>query len=99
MEGCKKTCHHFERSRFCASENQKHVAQCNNILVGFSMNTVSACRLSVTLSCPLDLTLFPMDTQRCKMQLESCECYKEYGTADYHSDGESVCNFAILKFK
>uniref|UniRef100_A0A673Z383 Glycine receptor, beta b n=1 Tax=Salmo trutta TaxID=8032 RepID=A0A673Z383_SALTR len=27
-------------------------------------------RLSVTL-CPLDLTLFPMDTQRCKMQLES----------------------------
>uniref|UniRef100_A0A8C4S0Q0 Glycine receptor subunit beta n=1 Tax=Erpetoichthys calabaricus TaxID=27687 RepID=A0A8C4S0Q0_ERPCA len=28
-------------------------------------------RLSVTLSCPLDLTLFPMDTQRCKMQLES----------------------------
>ncbi|KAJ8335634.1 hypothetical protein SKAU_G00389760 [Synaphobranchus kaupii] len=28
-------------------------------------------RLSVTLSCPLDLTLFPMDTQRCNMQLES----------------------------
>ncbi|KAM9449556.1 glycine receptor, beta a isoform 1-T1 [Clarias gariepinus] len=28
-------------------------------------------RLSVTLSCPLDLTLFPMDTQLCKMQLES----------------------------
>ncbi|KAM4706424.1 glycine receptor subunit beta isoform 1-T1 [Discoglossus pictus] len=28
-------------------------------------------RLSITLSCPLDLTLFPMDTQRCKMQLES----------------------------
>ncbi|XP_032489527.1 glycine receptor subunit beta isoform X2 [Phocoena sinus] len=27
--------------------------------------------LSITLSCPLDLTLFPMDTQRCKMQLES----------------------------
>lgn len=34
---------------------------------------VSVCRLSVTLSCPLDLQLFPMDTQRCKMQLESCE--------------------------
>uniref|UniRef100_A0A8C4QDQ2 Glycine receptor beta n=1 Tax=Eptatretus burgeri TaxID=7764 RepID=A0A8C4QDQ2_EPTBU len=28
-------------------------------------------RLSLTLSCPMDLTLFPMDTQRCKMQLES----------------------------
>ncbi|XP_006002773.1 glycine receptor, beta b [Latimeria chalumnae] len=28
-------------------------------------------RLSVTLSCPLDLTLFPMDTQHCKMELES----------------------------
>ncbi|TRY54319.1 hypothetical protein DNTS_021297, partial [Danionella cerebrum] len=28
-------------------------------------------RLSVTLSCPLDLTLFPMDTQLCKIQLES----------------------------
>ncbi|XP_071060620.1 glycine receptor, beta b isoform X2 [Pseudochaenichthys georgianus] len=32
---------------------------------------LSSVRLSVTLSCPLDLTLFPMDTQRCKMQLES----------------------------
>ncbi|OXB71033.1 UNVERIFIED_CONTAM: hypothetical protein H355_004905 [Colinus virginianus] len=31
----------------------------------------SVFRLSITLSCPLDLTLFPMDTQRCKMQLES----------------------------
>ncbi|XP_035272474.1 glycine receptor subunit beta-like [Anguilla rostrata] len=28
-------------------------------------------RLSITLSCPLDLTLFPMDTQKCHMQLES----------------------------
>ncbi|XP_073805343.1 glycine receptor, beta a isoform X3 [Danio rerio] len=28
-------------------------------------------RLSVTLSCPLALQLFPMDTQYCKMQLES----------------------------
>nr|XP_032800623.1 glycine receptor subunit beta-like [Petromyzon marinus] len=28
-------------------------------------------RLSITLSCPMDLTLFPMDTQMCKMQLES----------------------------
>lgn len=36
---------------------------------------VFSSRLSVTLSCPLDLTLFPMDTQRCKMQLESCESF------------------------
>ncbi|KAL2098216.1 hypothetical protein ACEWY4_007423 [Coilia grayii] len=28
-------------------------------------------RLSITLSCPLDLRLFPMDTQLCKIQLES----------------------------
>lgn len=35
--------------------------------------TLFVSRLSVTLSCPLDLALFPMDTQRCKMQLESCE--------------------------
>lgn len=38
---------------------------------------VSFLRLSITLSCPLDLTLFPMDTQRCKMQLESCEYFQE----------------------
>ncbi|KAJ8399263.1 hypothetical protein AAFF_G00413010 [Aldrovandia affinis] len=44
-----------------------------NILLFISRNgdVLISMRLSVTLSCPLDLTLFPMDTQRCNMQLES----------------------------
>ncbi|XP_032811037.2 glycine receptor subunit beta [Petromyzon marinus] len=44
-----------------------------NILLFISRNgdILLSMRLSLTLSCPLDLTLFPMDTQRCKMQLES----------------------------
>lgn len=41
------------------------------------MYSAISSRLSVTLSCPLDLTLFPMDTQRCKMQLESCELFQK----------------------
>lgn len=32
------------------------------------------CRLTLILSCPMDLKNFPMDVQTCTMQLESCEC-------------------------
>uniref|UniRef100_UPI00358F06EF glycine receptor subunit beta n=1 Tax=Myxine glutinosa TaxID=7769 RepID=UPI00358F06EF len=44
-----------------------------NILLFISRKSdvLLSMRLSLVLSCPLDLTLFPMDTQRCKMQLES----------------------------
>lgn len=30
-------------------------------------------RLTLVLSCPMDLKNFPMDSQTCTMQLESCE--------------------------
>lgn len=43
-----------------------------------------AFRLTLTLSCPMDLKNFPMDVQTCIMQLESCEytplCIKVPGT-------------------
>uniref|UniRef100_UPI00398E8BDB glycine receptor, beta b n=1 Tax=Pristiophorus japonicus TaxID=55135 RepID=UPI00398E8BDB len=44
-----------------------------NILIFIFRNgdVLLSMRLSITLSCPLDLILFPMDTQRCKIQLES----------------------------
>lgn len=32
-----------------------------------------SCRLTLILSCPMDLKNFPMDVQTCTMQLESCE--------------------------
>ncbi|XP_042192767.1 glycine receptor, beta b isoform X2 [Callorhinchus milii] len=52
--------------------NFHDVTQENILLFIFrSGDVLVSMRLSVTLSCPLDLTLFPMDTQRCKMQLES----------------------------
>ncbi|XP_053109536.1 glycine receptor subunit beta isoform X3 [Hemicordylus capensis] len=54
------------------SANFHDVTQ-ENILLFISRDgdVLVSMRLSITLSCPLDLTLFPMDTQRCKMQLES----------------------------
>uniref|UniRef100_A0A3Q3QUF9 Neurotransmitter-gated ion-channel ligand-binding domain-containing protein n=1 Tax=Monopterus albus TaxID=43700 RepID=A0A3Q3QUF9_MONAL len=55
-------------------------------------------RLSVTLSCPLDLTLFPMDTQLCKMQLESFG----YTTSDlvfmWQSDPVQMDEIALPQF-
>uniref|UniRef100_A0A3Q4MR23 Glycine receptor, beta b n=1 Tax=Neolamprologus brichardi TaxID=32507 RepID=A0A3Q4MR23_NEOBR len=54
------------------SANFHDVTQENILLFIFRNGDVLiSMRLSITLSCPLDLTLFPMDTQKCKMQLES----------------------------
>ena len=33
------------------------------------------CRVSLTLACPMNLKLYPLDTQTCPMQIASCECY------------------------
>lgn len=33
----------------------------------------SDCRLTVTATCPMVLHLFPMDSQKCKLEIESCE--------------------------
>ena len=33
-------------------------------------------RLTVTAMCNMDLTLFPMDSQTCAIEIESCELYK-----------------------
>lgn len=61
----------------------------------------SSFRLSITLSCPLDLTLFPMDTQRCKMQLESCEYFWTDITSnmflDFHFDPSYLLFKAIVQ--
>lgn len=38
-----------------------------------SSNLFFCLRLTLTLSCPMDLKNFPMDIQTCTMQLESCE--------------------------
>ncbi|CAG05892.1 unnamed protein product, partial [Tetraodon nigroviridis] len=37
-------------------------------------NVLYSIRLTLILSCPMDLKNFPMDVQTCTMQLESCEC-------------------------
>ncbi|KAK1804039.1 hypothetical protein P4O66_020080, partial [Electrophorus voltai] len=63
------------RPVLCQREERQlpHDVTQENILLFIFRNgdVLISMRLSVTLSCPLDLTLFPMDTQRCKMQLES----------------------------
>ncbi|XP_046276725.2 glycine receptor subunit alpha-4 [Marmota monax] len=37
-------------------------------------NVLYSIRLTLILSCPMDLKNFPMDIQTCTMQLESCKC-------------------------
>ena len=39
-------------------------------------------RVSATLSCPMTLHKFPLDTQTCPMMFESCECCVVYSTTD-----------------
>lgn len=34
------------------------------------------CRVSATLSCPMRLHKFPLDTQSCPMMFESCKCFR-----------------------
>uniref|UniRef100_A0A8C4QX21 Glycine receptor subunit beta n=2 Tax=Eptatretus burgeri TaxID=7764 RepID=A0A8C4QX21_EPTBU len=52
--------------------NFHDVSQENILLfISRSSDVLLSMRLSLVLSCPLDLMLFPMDMQRCKMQLES----------------------------
>uniref|UniRef100_A0A3Q0SX34 Glycine receptor, beta a n=1 Tax=Amphilophus citrinellus TaxID=61819 RepID=A0A3Q0SX34_AMPCI len=62
------------------------------------LNRIVFRMLSVTLSCPLDLTLFPMDTQLCKMQLESFG----YTTSDlvfmWQSDPVQMDEIALPQF-
>uniref|UniRef100_A0A3P8U0G9 Glycine receptor, beta a n=1 Tax=Amphiprion percula TaxID=161767 RepID=A0A3P8U0G9_AMPPE len=72
----------------------------DNILLFIFRNgdVLISMRLSVTLSCPLDLTLFPMDTQLCKMQLESFG----YTTSDlvfmWQSDPVQMDEIALPQF-
>uniref|UniRef100_A0A3Q2NV68 Glycine receptor, beta a n=1 Tax=Fundulus heteroclitus TaxID=8078 RepID=A0A3Q2NV68_FUNHE len=79
--------------------NFHDVTQDNILLFIFRNGDVLiSMRLSVTLSCPLDLTLFPMDTQRCKMQLESFG----YTTSDlvfmWQSDPVQMDEIALPQF-
>uniref|UniRef100_A0A3Q3FX20 Glycine receptor, beta a n=1 Tax=Labrus bergylta TaxID=56723 RepID=A0A3Q3FX20_9LABR len=81
------------------SANFHDVTQDNILLFIFRNGDVLiSMRLSVTLSCPLDLTLFPMDTQRCKMQLESFG----YTTSDlvfmWQSDPVQMEEIALPQF-
>lgn len=37
------------------------------------INMFFFCRLTVTATCPMKLKLFPMDSQKCRLEIESCK--------------------------
>lgn len=45
---------------------------------GCFFNCMLCCRITVTALCSMDFSSFPLDTQNCSLELESCE----YGTTD-----------------
>lgn len=77
------------------------------IRIGFNGRVYRSIRLTVTCSCPMDLQYFPMDRQRCKIEIESYG----YNTRDIDyrwekGDGSVTLNtkielpqFKILGFK
>uniref|UniRef100_A0A3Q2QUE2 Glycine receptor, alpha 3 n=1 Tax=Fundulus heteroclitus TaxID=8078 RepID=A0A3Q2QUE2_FUNHE len=67
---------------FFANEKGAHfheVTTDNKLLRIFKNgNVLYSIRLTLTLSCPMDLKNFPMDVQTCIMQLESCESCRNF---------------------
>lgn len=58
----------------------------------------SPCRLTLILSCPMDLKNFPMDVQTCTMQLESCKhwIFSTSVTAFSEVSVDGISNFSFL---
>uniref|UniRef100_A0A3P8RKE3 Glycine receptor, alpha 3 n=1 Tax=Amphiprion percula TaxID=161767 RepID=A0A3P8RKE3_AMPPE len=71
---------------FFANEKGAHfheVTTDNKLLRIFKNgNVLYSIRLTLTLSCPMDLKNFPMDVQTCIMQLESCEYQRPVQVAE-----------------
>ena len=47
---------------------------CNKYTLLLLSLLLFACRITLTLSCIMDLRRFPMDHQTCYVQIESCKC-------------------------
>lgn len=60
----------------------------------------SPCRLTLILSCPMDLKNFPMDVQTCTMQLESCKhwIFSTFVTALSEVSVDGISNFLTHLF-
>lgn len=58
----------------------------------------SPCRLTLILSCPMDLKNFPMDVQTCTMQLESCKhwIFSTSVAAFSEVSVDGISNFSFL---
>lgn len=77
------------------------------IRVGFNGRVYRSIRLTVTCSCPMDLQYFPMDRQRCKIEIESygyntrdIDYRWEKGNESVSLDGKiELPQFKVLGFK
>uniref|UniRef100_A0A6G1S985 Gamma-aminobutyric acid receptor subunit beta n=1 Tax=Aceria tosichella TaxID=561515 RepID=A0A6G1S985_9ACAR len=77
------------------------------IRVGFNGRVYRSIRLTVTCSCPMDLQYFPMDRQRCKIEIESygyntrdIDYRWEKGNESVTLDGKiELPQFKVLGFK
>ncbi len=69
----------INRPRDRDEDSQMRDLHCHVLLHPFLSDSICEkflfvfCRISLTLSCPMKLHKFPLDTQQCSMQMESCE--------------------------
>ena len=54
-------------------------------------------RVSLTLSCPMNLKLYPLDTQTCPMQIASCKLTPELVTGFFGMDWMAQSNLTMYK--
>ena len=52
---------------------KSEVLPCNHALCIYTVTTPYLRRISLTLSCPMDLKLYPLDRQQCELRIASCK--------------------------
>ena len=63
------------------------------------MSILVLSRISLTLSCPMDLKLYPLDRQQCELRIASCEFReyeKKFNVTFFTSDGWTTADLVYI---